>query len=207
MTTPIFHITHVRNLASIIACGELRAISLLSGAQFTNLAHARIQQQRAKKSVPCGQGGILHDYVPFYFGPRSPMLFAVFKNQVEGYADGQNPVVHLVSSAEAVHQAQLDFVFTDGHAVMAYSEFYEDLADLPNVDLALMRSKLWHDTPADPDRKRRRQAEFLVHRRLPWTLVDRIVVRSKATRIAVETALTGAFHKPAVEVRPNWYYV
>lgn len=205
MVTPIFHITHMRNLAPIIACGELRAIALLAQTTFTNLAHARIQQQRAKTKVPCGPRGTLHDYVPFYFGARSPMLYAVFKNQVEGYSDGQDPVVHLVSSAEAV--AQLDFVFTDGHAIMALSEFYEDLADLANVDLRLMRSRFWLDSQADPDRKRRRQAEFLIHQRLAWTFIHRIVVRTKATRIAVETALTNAMHKPPVEVRPNWYYV
>jgi hypothetical protein len=207
MTTPIFHITHVRNLPSIVACSELRAIALLGQATFINLAHARIQQQRARTKVPCGQGGSLHDYVPFYFGPRSPMLYAIFKNQVEGYLEGQDPIVHLVSSAEAVNQAQLDFLFTDGHAVMAVTEFFEDLSQLANVDLPLMQARLWRDTESDPDRKRRRQAEFLVHRRFPLTLVERIVVRTKATRLAVEKVLRGAIHKPTVEMRSNWYYV
>jgi len=33
-----------------------------------------VQGHRAVKAVPVPPGGTLHDYVPFYFAPRSPML-------------------------------------------------------------------------------------------------------------------------------------
>lgn len=103
MPTPIYHITHVDNLPAIIAAGGLRCVAGLggtSGGAYVNIAHGHIQDRRARKTVPCGPGGTLCDYVPFYFAPRSPMLYALSEGGVVGYTDGQTPVVHLVVWAE-----------------------------------------------------------------------------------------------------------
>ncbi len=74
--TPIFHITNIDNLSLILAGGTLRTIADLkaTGVAYTSIAHQNIQDRRAYTQVPCGPGGCLHDYVPFYFGARSPML-------------------------------------------------------------------------------------------------------------------------------------
>ncbi len=206
MPTKIFHITHCDNLAAILQAGELRAVATLPAPPAVSVAHNSIQARRATTRVPCGPGGCLHDYVPFYFGPRSPMLYALHRGSVAGYADGEAPIVHLVCNAEDVASAGHRFVFTDGHAAIAYSEYYDDLAKLGCVDLALMRATSWADTPDDPDRKRRRQAEFLVHERVPWSLVERIVVRDGAIRDRVESVVRSAGEVTPVEVQSRWYY-
>ncbi len=170
MPTPIYHITHINNLPSILQSGGLMANSRLRQQQinYLDIAHEHIQDKRARKSVTCGSGGFLHDYVPFYFAPRSPMLYAIHKGKVKSYAQGQNPVIHLVSEAETIEDLSLAFAFTDGHAVMAYADFYDDFAALEFViDWELMKSRYWFDTPEDPNRKYRRQAEFLLHQFCP----------------------------------------
>lgn len=43
------------------------------------IAHNTIQDRRAQTYVPCLPGGNPHDYVPFYFAPCSPMLYAAHK--------------------------------------------------------------------------------------------------------------------------------
>ncbi|NQU65245.1 MAG: DUF4433 domain-containing protein, partial [SAR324 cluster bacterium] len=37
-----------------------------NGLQYKNIAHSTIQDKRANTKVPCGPGGCLHDYIPFY---------------------------------------------------------------------------------------------------------------------------------------------
>lgn len=69
-----------------------------------------------------------------------------------------------------------------------------------------MRSKYWNHTVDQPDRKRKRQAEFLVHHFAPWTLVQRIGVRTVAMRQEVEAMLAVSAHRPGVEVKGDWYY-
>lgn len=50
------------------------------------------------------------------------------------------------------------------------------------------------------------KAEFLVERQVPWDLISRIGVRSRASYDQVLTTLGGAAHKPVVEIKPEWYY-
>jgi hypothetical protein len=208
MPTLIYHITHLSNLNSILVTDGLFANSAIQQQRihYTDLANQSIQLRRTRVTVPCGAGGNLTDYVPFYFAPRSPMLHAIHQGNVPTYSEGQEKVVYLVSSIEAVQQANLSFVFTDGHGIMALTEFFDDLSELNQVDWQVMNLRYWFDTPEDPDRKRRRQAEFLVHRFFPWQLVHEVGVIHPSVKAEAEQCLQAAAHQPRVIVQRSWYY-
>lgn len=208
MPTLIYHITHKDNLAGIVEEGHLLAQSRMGNSTVTycNIAHQTIQDRRSQTPVYCGPGGHLHDYVPFYFAPRSPMLYAIKMGNVEGCTARQTDIVHLVSNTESVDEPGLEFVFTDGHAIMTLSDFYDDLDDLDEIDWEIMEAKYWRDTLEDPDRKRRRQAEFLVFGRFHWNLIQEIGVINRRVQSEIDRILAGTGHRPPVSVRPNWYY-
>ncbi|HYP02287.1 MAG TPA: DUF4433 domain-containing protein [Pyrinomonadaceae bacterium] len=206
--TAIYHITHIRNLPSILEHGCLWCDTerLARGLNTVGIAHQHIKDRRARRPVPVSQRGTLADYVPFHFAPRSPMLYSIYRGNVEGYTEGQRPVLHLVSTAEQVVRSDLPFAFTNGHAEMATSHFYEDLTDLNNVDWTIMQATYWKDTPDDGTRKWRRQAEFLVHNRFPVSLIGEIGVISSQRAEEVKQILAAAGSEIQVAVRPNWYY-
>jgi ssDNA thymidine ADP-ribosyltransferase, DarT len=209
MPTSIYHITHLRNLQSIIDAGGLMAKSTLDRQQinYADMAHQSIQYRRATVQVPCGAKGVLHDYVPFYFAPRSPMLYTINMGNVPGYQEGQNPVIYFVCEAESILSTGIEFAFTDGHAIMGYSSFYNDLNVLGNViDWDLMQDKYWRDTEDDPNRKCRRQAEFLVHQFCPWHLIREIGVINPQMKGKVEELLQNVNYCPPVRVYSSWYY-
>lgn len=163
MSTRIYHITHINNLTSILTTGGLIANSRVRQQQtsYIDIAHEHIQDRRAITKVPCSSGGCLHDYVPFYFAPRSPMLYAIHKQNVDGYSGGQQPIIYLVSEAYTVGNSGLKFAFTDGHAIMAYSDFYHELSDLQSViDWKLMKSKYWANTQMTPTANREDKQNF-----------------------------------------------
>lgn len=191
MSISIYHITHINNLESILREGGLIANNGLNEWQinYLDIAHENIQSRRANTSVPCSAGGVLHDYVPFYFASRSPMLYAIHKGNVSGYKGGQDSVIYLVSDAEIIEAEGLDFTFTDGHAVMTYADFYEELKDLDVIDWDLMESKYWYDPPEDPNRKFRRQAEFLIYQFCPWELITEIGVINQSIKFEVNQLL------------------
>jgi len=205
--TRIVHMTHVNNLGAIFEREALVATASLirGGTDFTNIAYSSIQAQRAAKRVPCGPGGCLHDYVPFYFTHRSPMLYTINRGNVpcEG---GQGALVHLVSTAQRVAAAGLGFAFSDGHGIMSYSNFYDDLAHLGEVDWDVIRSRQWSDTVDDGDRKRRKQAEFLVHDEFSTHLIRRIVVRTAGRGQEVAEILQQHGVNLRVDVDASWYY-
>jgi hypothetical protein len=205
----LYHITPVSNLATILQAGKLLAKTRLQtgGANYTSIAYEHIQERRFYKTVPCGPGGVLHDYVPFYFAPRSPMLGAIHTGYVTGYSDGQRSILHLVTTAEAIAAATLGFVFSDGHAVMGYTSFYDDLQELDTaIDWDIMAAKYWRDTLEDGDRKRRRQAEFLVHQEVPWSLIRGIWVMDAAIADEVNQILRQFGQTMTARLRPHWYY-
>lgn len=208
MPTCIYHITHINNLVSILRSGGLIANSRLryGGINYLDMAHDSIQERRARTPVPCSVGGFLHDYVPFYFAPRSPMLYTIDRGNVEGYAEGQTPVIHLVCEVDTIEAQGLAFAFTDGHAVMAYSDFYDDLKSLALIDWDLMDSRYWFDTADDPNRKCRRQAEFLIHQFCPWSLISKIGVINNQIQTQVHQILQNSNCSIPVEIRRDWYY-
>lgn len=204
--TKIFHITHIDNLPSIIQQGGLYANSQKELASYVNIAHSSIQNRRRYYPVPIAPGGNLHDYVPFYFAPRSPMLYSIHMNRVEGYSGGQRPVIYMVSSVQAVEAKGLDFVFTDGHAIMFFSNFFNDISKLSVIDWEIMQERYWADTEDDNDRCRRRQAEFLVFRFFPWNLIEEIVVYDEIIAQAVGNILRNGEVITELRVNREWYY-
>jgi hypothetical protein len=173
---------------------------------FVSIAHQHIKERRAQKQVSCAPGGTLADYVPFYFAPRSPMLYVINKGGVEGYTGGQRPIVHLVSSAEAVQAAGLPFVFTDGHAEMDISRFFTNLRNLTEIDWKIMQATIWRDTLQDGDRKRRRQAEFLAHQFFPLTLVGKIGAYNLSIAQQLAALFAASPYTPIINAEPTWYY-
>jgi ssDNA thymidine ADP-ribosyltransferase, DarT len=208
--TPIYHITHVTSLVSIFQRGGLLCDRSCNdgNVQTQQIGYAHIKQRRMARIVPLPPNGTLGDYVPFYFAPRSPMLYTIERRNTPDYQEGQGRIVHLVSSIEAVRVAQppIRWLFTDGHADMEYSDFFSSVNDLEKVDWPLMTARFWNDTSGDGDRKRRRQAEFLVHRFFPWTLIQAIGVIDQGMADETEQVLRAAAHRPEVLIERSWYY-
>lgn len=205
--TQIFHITHVDNLALILERGEIccDCTRVEQEIKARNIGYAHIKERRKSRVITKGPGGLLWEYTPFYFAPRSPMLYVISRGNVPGYDEGQEPVVHLVAEAEVIAEAGLGFVITNGHAEMEISEQFGDLVDLGRVDWEIMGKKYWNDTEEDNDRLRRRQAEFLVHGACPWELIQEVAVMSDSLAQRVKAIVSGT-EGPRVVVRRNWYY-
>jgi len=117
----IVRLMHIDNLSICLQRGGMHAPNNApaDGLIYRTIHNIEIQQQRQSRHIPCGPGGTIHDYVPFYFGVRSPMLYQLCKGQVENYDEGQDPLIYAVSSAQTVVQANMPFVFSDGHGIAA----------------------------------------------------------------------------------------
>lgn len=116
--------------------------------------------------------GTVGDYVPFYYAPRSPMMFNIHTGRVPGYNQGQGPLVYVWSYLSTVAEHGLRWVASDGNSAHSLSEFTNDWGRLASfVDWPIMHERMWHNTADDGDRMRRRMAEILVHQRFPLAAV------------------------------------
>jgi hypothetical protein len=144
------------------------------------------------------------------------MLLAIHGRNVPNCPYRQEDIVHLVSTAEDVAAANLPFVFSNYHAVLDFAEFFAQLASLDRIDWPLFLEspkrggycQYWQNRP-EPRymlRKETRQAEFLVHQRLPISLIRGIAVSSTAAKTRVRTVLQQVQWEVPVKVAPAWYY-
>ena len=206
----IYHITHVDNLQSIIADGMLRsdAAVMARGGTIRGIGMSTIKERRLHLPVDCHQGTNVGNYVPFYFCPRSIMLYLLYRGNHPDltYHDGQDPIVHLeadlhriVAWADSVNRR---WAFSLSNAGACYTQFYANLGNLNSVD--------WNAVTSDDFRsaevKEGKQAEFLVYESFPWTLINRIGVRTSGMRTQVDQVIVSAQHKPVVSIRSDWYF-
>jgi len=208
--TPIFRIVHVDCLRTLLQRGGLHAANHTpnDGLPYRTIHNVEIQGQRHIRNIPCGPGGTLHDYVPFYFGYLSPMLLQLKTGRVAGYNEGQEPLVYLKSTVQAVADAGIRFVFSNGHGIAAYTEWFDDVTRLDKVDWDVIYLRYWRDDVNDMDRQRRKQAEFLIHQSCPWALIQEIGVLNAPAKTRVEQILNDfdASQRTVVNVRAGWYY-
>jgi hypothetical protein len=219
-TVRLFHITAIENLPAICAAGALLSKNAGAGAgiAYQNIAHQGAQGARALKKVPNPPGGTVHDYVPFYFAPRSPMLRAIEGGKVAGCALRQADIVHLETTVEIVVATGRSFVFYDRNATLAFSTPHTDLGRLDAVAWDLLTEdpqldgfcKYWHnrvDVERYVDRMERRQAEFLVRERVELSRFLRIGVVDADRAADVRRVLDAAGVALPVEVKRDWYFL
>lgn len=165
--TPIYHFTHIDNLARLLGTGMFLCKNemIAQNSQYRSSAFDSVQAQRENFKVPVSKGGTIHDYVPFYFNSRSPMLYTIHSGNVNNIR--MQDLVFFKTSAQTVAGSGHDFAFTDGHGIMALSDYYDDLADLDQVPWNVINAHYWNDFQ---DGRRLRQSEFLVYKSFNWRL-------------------------------------
>ena len=213
MATPlqpkIYHIVHVDRFPSIVAdrCLWCDAKLLSRTSPGTTIGMNRIKLRRLNELSLTSRPGLrVGGCVPFYFCPRSVMLYLIYQaNHPDlDYKGGQSPIVHLEADLGATvawaERQQLRWAFTLSNAGSNYFEDRCDLAQLAEIDWGAVQASNWRDC------KERKQAEFLLEQRFPWELVERIGVFTAEIHERVVEAMRGEEHRPRVEIRREWYY-
>jgi len=208
--TPIFRFIHIDNLHIYLHRGGIYAPKFepKDGLIFKTNHDVAVQDGRRIEPIPCGPKGFIHDYVPFYFGYLSPMMLKLKTGQVAGYSDGQEPLIYLVSTAQKVKEYGTPFVFSDGHGLAIYTQWFDNLANMDTVDWDMVYQRYWADNLDDFDRQRRKQAEFLIYRFCDWSLIQEIAVFDNSIKSRVRDILSEFPEEMqmAVNVRRGWYY-
>lgn len=206
----IFHITHVDNLPGIVAAGGLHsdAARLASGHSSHVVGMSKIKSRRLTLPVRPHPGTHVGDYVPFYFCPRSIMLYVIHcANHPElTYRGGQGPIVHLSADLDTVvgrlESTGRTWAFSTSNAGSYYAQLFSGSHELHRV--------AWSHVGAtdfrDPAVKEAKQAEFLVKDFCPLELFDEVAVINAAVGARARNHLSAGAHVPPVRVRPDWYY-
>ena len=135
--TLIYHITDMENLPDILAAGGLRSDVAMAQHNPVAIGYGHIKQRRMEKiRVDCCDGRFVGEFVPFYFCPRSPMLYTVNLGNTGRPAGCQQTILHLVSTLTAGISQNRPWAISDGNAGAFHAAFSTDLLALDGLDWA-----------------------------------------------------------------------
>ena len=217
----IFHITAIDNLDAICRAGALicKNSCASQGINYQNIAHSGAQGARASTIVPNPPGGVVHDFVPFYFAPRSPMLSAIHNGNVGGCDYQQEDILHFETTIPSVLSHSQEVVFFDLNATLQWSTPYTDVGEIPSKvawDVICADPKLdgyckyFFNRHADPnhvDRMEKRMAEFLVKHSVPLSALTKIGVANERKADLVRRRLQENNVILQVDVVRDWYFL
>jgi len=204
----IYHIVHIDKLKDIIHSGGLLSDSevIRLGIGGTTIGMNRIKQRRLYELTLSTYPDLyVGQCVPFYFCPRSVMLYMMHvKNMELEYKDGQDNIIHLEADLiQTIHWANANskrWAFTSSNAGSYYFEDTNDLSNLSRLNWNAIHAKYWSDV------KEEKQAEFLCENSFSWNLVERIGVLNQTVYQQVLNIITNSDHKPNIEIKNDWYY-
>lgn len=198
---------HIDNLERVLKNG-MYAPNARFDPDYVNIGDEVLIAQRGEFNVPITPGGVLSDYVPFYFGGCSPMLLNI-KTGYRGIRQrSQSEIIYLCSHIETIVNTCPEWCFTDGHAKDKLTTYFNQLDGLAQIDWATVTDRYWSSTPEDPDKMRRKQAEFLVKTYVPVACFSGVIVHdkaadSKARQMMNSIGITLPIH---IDTNHNYYY-
>jgi hypothetical protein len=202
----LFRITHRDNLPWLLANG-VHCANGVRDPGFVPIGNPDLIDRRASFQVPIPPGGTLADYVPFYFTPKSPMLYNILSGWAGLKRRTNAEIVFIISSVSSMNKAEVRMLFTDRHAVMGAARWEHDPAKLATmIDWDILQRRDFARDDAYPDKKDRYQAEALAYRNVPVEALIGIACGSESAQAQIE-ALVGDLGLPIpVRARADWYF-
>jgi hypothetical protein len=202
----LYRITHLNNLKHILQYGFVTSQSPNANPHFVEIGDNTLIKYRKDLDAPDPPGGKLSDYIPFYLGPRSPMLYQIATG-FEGIRQfHQENIIYLITSLDSIKAHDLTYFFTDGHARSLTSSKYTDDKDFELLDWKTIYDTFWKNDDTDLRRKEKKQAELLIKDHLPLSCVEHICVFNEAAKQNVLNLLQIANIEIQVRVSPQKLY-
>ena len=201
--TYAFRLVHIQNIPHVLQYGFVHKDSVYADPNYVPIGDAAIIRVRSSRQLN-GRYSV-GDYIPFYFGPRSPMLFVIQHgyNGVKQY----NPeeLVYCVIKLEDIVSSTIDCVFTDGHALYFITKLY-DKSRLKDVNQIISYEDVYTANwvnEDDRDLKRRKEAELLLKDELPSQFIKGFVVYNNK---ACEKLQSYGVQPSQIAIRPSYYF-
>lgn len=197
-----FRMVHIDNVPYVREVGFVRPDSSSASDRYVSIGDPSIISKR--KDV-IRDGFKLDEYIPFYFGPRSPMLYVIQHGYQGVKRVSPQDIVYCVIRLEDIINDHINCVFTDGHALDAFTRY------LPGSSLAQIDQYVkWEDVYAqywnsedDYDLKRRKEAELLIKGSLSPQYIKGFVVYNE---YAKHKLINDGIEEGQIAVRSNYYF-
>lgn len=206
----VYRITHIQNLSFIfetrrIVCPNHTNID----PNYSAIGNNQIISSRNTRAVPGLEPKTFKDFIGFYFGKRSIMLYNIHTGYGEVNQVNQREIVYLVYDISQITEHGYNYFFTDGHAMQhPITRFFNSLEALNEVNL-LDANATDFSAAADirnPGLKRRKQAEFHIENEIDLEHIHEIVVYGEDQLQLVKQLLQNYNIEKNVRIDASFYF-
>ena len=126
----------------------------------------------------------LTQYIPFYFGPRSVMLYVIQHGYNGVEKQKAEDIVYCVIRISDIIANNINCIFSDGHALSAITRFHtqEELPQINNIISYYDVYAHYWVGKEDIDLKRRKEAELLIEKELPGKYIRGYIVYNEEAK-------------------------
>nr|AFQ90343.1 hypothetical protein [Paracoccus marcusii] len=232
----IFRQVHYSDLPTFLADGEIRAKNHATLQRCHQVSYQDIVDRRGTNEFSMPNGGVVNDYVPFYFSPITAFTYTIFRENVSLVSpDGtylrkacEDDRIFMVAAPEAFRGSGLFTCFSD-YALNSRAPMPTVEADLDKLEdhvhwdvfdespqtasipeVGYQGVCRWYHNVASPPhrmtRKEKRMAEFLVRKAVPLAKIVCIIAKTDAMKDTLKTMMAASTWDIPVYSRRGCYY-
>lgn len=204
----LYRITHIQNLPHILEHGIATVGSEFANPAYKSIGSSRLIKNRKFLQAPDPPGGTFEEYIPFYLGPRSPMLLNIATGWEDIEQIPQEEIIYLISTLNEIKRAGCEWFYTNGHAYSKYKTDYMFTAeeDFDKLDWEAIYAEEWSNTEAQLERKDKKQSELMVKKYVPATCICYIGVYNEKAEQTVNSITDAAGMEIEVRQSPKKLY-
>lgn len=231
----IFRQVYCGDLATFLTDREIRAKLHIAGQRCHQTSYQAIVDRRGTAEFPMPCGGVVNDYVPFYFSPLTSFTYTIHKGNVPltsptginlGVARSEDRIF-IVCKVDDFRNSGLQYCFSnfplnsevprpilnsnldelETHVFWDVFDEFPHSANIPEIGYNGVCS-YFHNTDA-PERQLRRQkrmAEFLVRDAVPLSLVKCVVANNLALRDRLQRVMDVSGYNIPIYVNAGCYF-
>lgn len=202
-----YRISHIDNLPLLLQNGIVNKNHPNANNSYIRIGNQEIIDVRSLTPVRINNYGMIGDYVPFYFTPKSIMLYNIITGYWHPSVPKRNRNEILVIRCLISDLATLPkWFFTNGQGNDIASDHYNNLAYLHQIDWQSIQNNDFSKSDGDYDRPRRYQAEFLVHQQVPLMSIESLNVYNQQTADIVNAVLNQNNINLSVNIQPQYFF-
>lgn len=202
----VYRIVHIDNLVQILKHGMFIKGHNSNHTKYLNIGNSEIINTRKEFPVKIKGYGFIGDYVPFYFGRQSIMLYNILTGQNGVQKQSPDNIIYICCYINELVKNCSQYFFTDGQANKKFTQHLITPDDLEKVDWKIVNGSDFKKTEADPDKARKYQAEFLIHKYVPVKCIHEIIVYNENKKAAVELLIAEHALDITVRVEKKEFY-
>ncbi|MET3501754.1 hypothetical protein ABIC45_003366 [Mucilaginibacter rubeus] len=202
-----YRITHRDNLSHILQYGLLNKNHVNADPGFVAIGNPEIIDVRSTTPVYLKGYGLVGEYVPFYFTPRSIMLY----NIVTGYYAPKVPkrekeeiIVIRCMIKRLIMQDR--WFFTNGQANDEETTHFANINFLDRIDWSCIQQSNFSKSDGDYDRQRRYQAEFLVYESVPVACIESICVYNEKVQAWAQKMINDSGKQIPLHIHKPYFF-